>query len=186
MPLTPQDHIATIAARRVSALQFGSLGSLGSLRSAVSTERITTGFVVGATVVALVGAFMSAELSPLGPKEFGIIALTCLWTALCFAMRGERIFRAMYQVLLLGVLFEFAIGFWLFVSNEGAFIVAGLFFAMSGVLFLGALHCRWRNKRREYYPPRRIVFGVADLLAGTIFLAVGMFGVHVLALLAHT
>lgn len=159
---------------------------LVSLRWPVSTERLTTGFVVGATVVALVGAFMSAELSPLGPKEFGIIALTCLWTALCFAMRGERLFRVMYQVLLLGVLFEFAIGLWLFVSNRGAFVVAGLFFAMSGVLFLGALHCRWRNKRREYHPPRKLVFGVADLVAGTISLAIGMLGLHVLALLAHT
>jgi hypothetical protein len=180
MPLTSQAHIATIAARRVSALQLGSFGL------AISAERVTTSFVVGATAVALVGALMSAELSPLGPKEFGIIALTCLWTALCFAMRGERLFRVMYQVLLLGVLFEFAIGLWLFVSNEGAFIVAGLFFAISGVLFLGALHCRWRNKRRESDPPRRIVFGVGDLLVGTIFLVVGLFGLHVLALLVHT
>lgn len=159
---------------------------LVSLRPAIITERVTTGFIVGATVVALVGAFMSAELSPLGPKEFGIIALTCLWTALCFAMRGEHLFRVMFQVLLLGGVIEFAIGVWLFISNEGAFIVAGLFFAMSGVLFLGALHCRWRNKRREYHPPRRLVFGVADLVVGTISLAVGMLGLHVLALLAHT
>lgn len=160
------------------------LGSFGAAASAV--RNIPAGYVVGATVVALLGGLMSAELRPLGPKEFGVIALTCLWTALCFAMRGERFFGVMYRMLLLGVLIEFAIGIWLVISNEGAFVVSGVFFGMSGVLFLGALHCRWRNERRgPNEPPRRIVFTLADLVVGTIFLAVGMFGLHELALLPH-